>query len=80
MSLLRYLVWFILGWLIFYFAKRLISKTKNPGKVSRKPKPPIDHMVRCGKCGLHVPQQEAIQDGDRYYCCQEHHDSDRTQP
>jgi uncharacterized protein len=76
MSLLRYAIWFLLGWLIFYFVKRLLSPPKAAPKAPHKP--PIANMVRCAQCGLHVPQQEAIQNGDRYYCCKEHQTNDHT--
>lgn len=29
-------------------------------------------MVSCAKCGLHLPRQEALPLGDRYFCCEEH--------
>lgn len=29
-------------------------------------------MVSCATCGLHVPRQEALMLGDRYFCCEEH--------
>ena len=38
--------------------------------------PPPDRvpqaMVSCATCGLHVPRQEALLLGERYYCCEEH--------
>ena len=29
-------------------------------------------MVSCATCGLHLPRQEALALGDRYFCCEEH--------
>ena len=29
-------------------------------------------MVACATCGLHLPRQEALLLGDRYFCCEEH--------
>ena len=29
-------------------------------------------MVSCATCGLHLPRQEALSLGDRYFCCEEH--------
>ena len=29
-------------------------------------------MVSCATCGLHLPCQEALPLGDRYFCCEEH--------
>ncbi|WP_006787842.1 PP0621 family protein [Thiorhodospira sibirica] len=35
-------------------------------------------MVRCHRCGLHIPVQEAMVRADRYYCSAEH--CERDQP
>jgi len=29
-------------------------------------------MVRCAKCGVHVPVDEAVKDKGNYYCSQDH--------
>lgn len=29
-------------------------------------------MVRCSYCELHIPEQQAVVDGGRTFCCQEH--------
>ena len=29
-------------------------------------------MARCARCGVHFPQVEAIMDGERAYCSEEH--------
>jgi uncharacterized protein len=34
-------------------------------------------MLRCARCGVHVPASEAIDAGDRHYCSAEHRDADR---
>ena len=31
-----------------------------------------EQMVNCGHCGLYLPRGEAIRDGNRFYCCDEH--------
>ena len=33
-------------------------------------------MVVCARCGLHVPQGEALRLGQRNYCCAAHRDQD----
>ncbi|SDT93911.1 PP0621 family protein [Halopseudomonas salegens] len=37
-------------------------------------KPPL--MVRCQHCQLHLPQDQALQSGEYWYCCHEHRDAD----
>ncbi|MEH6498063.1 MAG: PP0621 family protein [Pseudoalteromonas distincta] len=29
-------------------------------------------MVRCAQCQLHLPQDQALRAGDRWYCCDAH--------
>lgn len=34
-------------------------------------------MVQCQHCGIYVPEQEAVQHEDQWYCSQEHLQADR---
>lgn len=34
--------------------------------------------LRCDHCGLFVPREEAVSDGDRHYCSEAHRDADRA--
>jgi uncharacterized protein len=36
------------------------------------PEPAPEQMVTCSHCGLYFPQNEAIAEGDKFYCCAEH--------
>lgn len=38
--------------------------------------PPMQDMVACAHCGLHLPRSEALAQGARYYCSPEHQRSD----
>jgi len=31
-----------------------------------------ERMVPCSQCGLNLPESEALTDGTRYFCCDEH--------
>jgi uncharacterized protein len=54
----------------------LLRLAKTP-RVGEKPLKKFGSMVRCAHCGTYVPQDEAVQAGDRYYCCSAHRDKDR---
>jgi len=60
-------IWMILR---FYWNSRQLSRDKPPEKLK------ADDMVACQKCGLHIPVNEAVKAADKWYCCQEHADSD----
>jgi uncharacterized protein len=75
MGLIRLLIWIFIIWLAIHFIKRWLnapSKKRQPPKAKR-----IETFVACHKCGLHIPQQEAIESQGRYYCSEAHRDSDR---
>lgn len=66
---------FLLGialvvWILMRLAKapRLTKKTEQK----------IDDMVRCARCGVFTPRQDAIQDEDRYFCGTCHRDQDQS--
>ncbi len=56
--------------LIVIAAKRL-WQTSRPGE---KPRLKSGQMVQCENCGVYIPTQEALQQGEHYYCSQAHLD------
>jgi uncharacterized protein len=54
----------------------LIRLAKGPS-LANKPQKKVGDMVRCSHCGVYVPRGDALQQGDRYFCCREHRDADR---
>lgn len=69
--MLRTLVLIIAVALVVIIVKRWL--TQASGQRSPRPRPERpQRMVRCQHCGLHVPEGEAIADGGRFYCSEEH--------
>ena len=65
------IVFFVLLALAIYLVWRLLQKKHLPppesdSSVARLP------MVSCATCGLHVPREEALIQGEHYFCCEEH--------
>lgn len=70
-QLLRIIIILIGLWLVLTIVRRaLVSRQK-----SRADKLSVAHMVVCAHCGVHVPESEAIRDGNRQYCSEEHRKS-----
>lgn len=67
-QLLRIIIILVGLWLVLQVIKRAGTTRKNP---SPGP-PPIAKMVSCDRCGVHVPESEAIWDDNKHYCCEEH--------
>jgi len=58
-----------------YIKRWLNSPSDKPRKSKTKK---IESFVACHKCGLHIPQQEAIESDGNYYCSKSHRDADRS--
>ena len=69
---MRTLVIIIVLALVIMIARRLLARPKTP--VKRKST--SEHMVQCANCGIYIPEQEALQRAERYYCSQAHLDED----
>jgi len=59
----------ILGALIW-----LIWRTLKPAPRRTPERPPtrVADTVRCAACGTHLPSNEALRDGDQWYCSEAH--------
>jgi len=68
-QLLRILLILFGLWLVIQIIKRAFA---TPPDESLKAKPTIPKMVACTHCAIHIPESQAIRDGDRVYCCEEH--------
>jgi len=72
-KLFQILALLALAWFAFGALRRAARRAARP------PSPPVPPaagagttMVPCARCGLHVPEPEAIRRGDRYYCSRQH--------
>ena len=67
-QLLRLIIILFGVWLVIQIIKRSFASSSRASRA----KPAIAKMVACAHCGVHVPESEAIQDGNRFYCSREH--------
>jgi len=73
-QLLRIVILLIGLWLVLTIIKRALASRQHP---------PADHkvvakMVACAHCGVHTPESEAIQEGSKHFCCEEHRKAARN--
>lgn len=50
----------------------LANQTNNQTSPPKMPQQQMGVMVRCHYCQLHLPQEEALQVGEAYFCCEAH--------
>lgn len=70
MSLLRFILIALAVWVAVQIVRRVLTQHRK--RVADQKKAAAHSMVRCAHCGLHVPETEAVQDGGRYFCSNEH--------
>ena len=66
----RILFFVLLAIAVYLFWRSLQRQQRGPAEKADRAVPQA--MVSCATCGLHVPRQEALLLGDRYFCCEEH--------
>ncbi len=55
-----------------YVVKYLRAKLDDSQKHIKKDTKNNNTMVKCQHCGLHIPESEAIKQGDKIFCSLEH--------
>ena len=61
------LIFFVIYWLLKSYSRQL-RKDERSGKNSE----PVEDMVRCAHCGVHLPKHESILAGGEYFCSEAH--------
>ncbi len=71
--LLLFVIW--LGWKIYKFYKRYQTFKKILEQSMKEQPNPLSvpsALCQCAHCGVHLPENEALFDGQTPYCCIEH--------
>jgi uncharacterized protein len=73
----RLLFWILLG-CAAYFALRWWQRRPSAARTASPPRPAAlgEDMVPCRVCGLNVPRSEALLEGSRAYCSDDHRQHD----
>lgn len=66
--MLKYLLLLLLALVVWWTWKK---QTVLP-PAADVPPPLPERMVRCAHCGVHLPESEALLDGDRHFCNEAH--------
>ena len=68
----------LLIWLVIYITKRAINPAaKHPDRTNepegkKEHQEPIENMVQCATCRVHLPRSEAFLVNGNFYCSQAH--------
>lgn len=74
--MLKYLLLFLLGLVVWWAWKK---RPADPGAGERSAAAPVaERMVRCAHCGVHLPESDAVSDGQRHFCNEAHRRAGRS--
>ena len=66
----------IAGVLVVYWIVRANLRRRHDRlattEAEKRDKTPIDDMVRCADCGVHLPRGDSLTVRGQFYCCAEH--------
>ena len=67
--------------LVVWLLRPRRSSRPQTGPPQRPVSPDVEDMVRCARCGLHLPRNDALRNGDAFFCSEAHrieHAAERT--
>lgn len=72
----------LLVWLLFGSTRRRARRDQDPSPGSRAARraPPVEGMVACAHCGVHLPASAALLGQGKTYCSVSHRDSGPSAP
>ena len=73
----RYLLLAAAIWVGYLIVRHLLRQRLTKPKTTSSQK--SVNSVQCKYCGLHLPKDEAIRDGEDHFCNTEHRDAARKQ-
>ena len=59
---------------IALIVRKLLASAEAGAKPEKTKPKPLTDMVRCETCGVHLPVNEAIKQGEHHFCSIEHKD------
>ena len=72
---MRYLFLLVIG-IVVFFIWRAASRRRDDSP-PETPEPKTGDMVQCRRCGVYLPEGDAINEGAFFYCSEAHRDEDR---
>jgi len=72
MPIFRFLIIGLAAWLAIALIRRLYFK---PRASTPRPLEQYVKTIACRHCGVHVPREQALKQGEHFYCSPQHRDA-----
>lgn len=75
MGLIRFLFFLLIIGVLWFMAKNYLRKqalNQQARERREKERLPTGRIVRCKVCEVHLPEQDALREGDDWFCSQDH--------
>ncbi len=59
----------VIVWCVLTIVKRYQKSLSYPPQDQQTE---TEDMVRCARCGVHIPKKESLSINQQYYCCETH--------
>lgn len=74
--MLKYLLLLVLLLIVWWAWKKRASDDGGERNDAAPPAP--ERMVRCAHCGVHLPESDAVKDGELHFCNEAHRRAGRS--
>ena len=75
MGLIRFLFFVVIAGVLWFMVKNYMRKqmlNQEARERREKERLPTGRIVRCKVCEVHLPEQDALREGDDWFCSQDH--------
>ena len=79
MGLIRLLFFLLIAGVAWFVVKNYLRKQELRARRQQAEPPRVNRIVRCAQCEVHLPEEDAVRDGDTWFCTMAHKQAWLTQ-
>lgn len=64
--------WLFFALLVFVAYLMLRGSRRRSVRRAEPVTPPVQQMVVCAHCGVHLPENDSLRESGQHYCCEQH--------
>ena len=75
MGLIRFIFLLLIAGVIWFVVKNYLRKQQlRAGRTDKETSEhtQVNRIVRCAQCDIHLPEEDAVRDGDTWFCTMAH--------